>query len=503
MLTPFSFPAGLIRQASPQDAPGRYWDSNLVRWVAGNLVPIGGNTRVTQNPVSAPIRGAHVWRDNTNFVWTAIGREDGIGLLTDIYQDVSPGSFVTETSPTGGGYGALNYGDDNYGTARASNPAVFANPYHWSFANFGQDLLAMASQDGRLLHFTPQVSQPYPAMDVPATAPLNNTAVSVTAERMAVLLGCGGFPRRVGWSNQGDYTDYNFASTSNTAGFLDLEAASPLISPLRVKDGTLILTNQEVFIMEYVGRPSIYGVRKLGKTLFNAPRALCAAGNFAAWFGPGGFWKYDNGFVQPVPCPLLDSILGDIDPVYGPYRMFMYENGVFPEVWLHYPSKSGGLGECDRYVVWNYVENWFAWGAMTRTAGCGAFAVAHPFLAGADKHLYQHEDGWTDAGATRVGKVYAETACISSQNLDQVYDINQMQIASDRQATKNYRVKATSQLAPDGPETAWGPYYPSANGWMDTRITGRDIRLRFEATTDDTFGIGQIRLDIVSNGDQR
>jgi hypothetical protein len=185
-------------------------------------------------------------------------------------------------------------GQDNYGRQRSTNPPIFRKPDHWSFASFGQDLLGVCSSDGRLLHLAPTTGV-VPKMDVPSNAPIDNTAVAVTAERAVVLLGAGGNPRRVAWSDLEDYNGWTFNVSTGQSGYIDLEASSPIITGVRVKEGILILTQHECFLMRYVGAPYFYGVEKLGATTFSSPNAISSGGPYTVWFGEEGFWVYSGG----------------------------------------------------------------------------------------------------------------------------------------------------------------------------------------------------------------
>lgn len=70
--------------------------------------------------------------------------------------------------------------------------------------------------DGNLIRWRGGIMEPV------GDAPTSNRAVIVTPERHAMLLQVGGDKRRIAWSSREDYTDWNFASTTNTAGFLHL-----------------------------------------------------------------------------------------------------------------------------------------------------------------------------------------------------------------------------------------------------------------------------------------
>lgn len=506
MWVPVSLPPGLARQATPLDTPGRWWDTNQVRWQAGNLTPIGGWSRLTAAPLADYVRKIHSYLDNAGNERLILGLNNKLAVYTDSLQDITPAGFTPLDNPgSGGGFGAGPYGDDTYGTPRSSQPVTFNRPRHWTLQNFGQDLLAVASSDGRLFAWPPGVGLPYSAATVAASAPTGNQAVVVTAERMCMLIGAGGDPRQVAWSNREEYSGTNawdFASTTTTAGYLNLEVASPLVTGRRVREGVLVLSNREAVLMRYVGLPYIYGQEPLGKTTFRAPNLIASAGQSTVWLGDECFWIYDGGVVRPLPCPIFADIKEDLSQTYAPYRAFMSDNGVFPEVWTFYPSVDSVDGECDRYVIWNYAENWWARGALGRTAMYAPGPARLPYLAGSDKNLYLHEDGWTAAGVSRVGNIWAET-CVLDAGGDsggQIKHIMQAMLGGDITQSANYQARFYSRFAPQGTEYQYGPYAPRADGYMDTRVTGRDIRMRIEATTDDYWSVGLNRLDVRGGG---
>lgn len=611
--TPLNIKPGVIRQATPFDAPGTYWDTNNVRWVAGALVPTGGNSRITNTIAPSPIRKLFSWRDNLSNVWTVIGHESGVQVQFGNIYDVTPSSFIGITGVGGGGFGVANYGQpevlsptsaisdpsgtttaasntvtitnaspcvvgwnnhgltvddvvkftvsgggslptgitagtayyvipkdansfwiclasggkngtkintssagsgtftanwivgqDTYGRQKSVNPPQFRKTDFWSFASFGQDLLGVCSSDGRLLHVAPTTGTPA-VMDVPSNAPVNNTAVVVTAERAAMLIGAGGNKRRIQWSNFEDYNGWTSTSTNQT-GFLDLEATSPLMTGIRVKEGILVLTQHEAFLVRYVGAPYFYGVEKLGATSFATPNAIAIGGNLVAWFGEESFWVYDGSAVRALPCPFFNDLKQDYDPLYGNYRAHMHESGVFPEFWFDYPDINDATTECSRYVIWNYAEGWWARGQRAVTASCGAQTAKYPIGAKTDKYVYQFDDGtWTDAGISRVGSVWAETSVLPiNLQASNVVDINQAIVPVDPQhGSQNYSLTFYSSFTADQSETAYGPYTPRTNGYTDTRVTGRDLRMRITATNDNYWSVGQVRLDVRPGGGDR
>lgn len=600
---PVQIPPGVVRQATPYDQPNTWWDSSNVRWLSGAIMPIGGFTRITSQPLSAKIRQLFKWRDNAAREWTAIGTESGVSVLFGSLTDVTPTSFVSMNSIGGGGYGSLSWGtdvspitdaagttlvssgtvtisvaspsvvtwtahgldngsvvrftvaggslptgltvgtsyyvinattdtfnvsatkggsaintsgsstgtitagwyvgQDQYGRQRSTNPPIFRKPDHWTFGSFGQDLLAVCSSDGRLLHLAPTTGV-VPPMDVPSNAPTGNFAVAVTAERSVMLMGAGGNPRRIAWSDFENYNGWTFNTSTGQAGYLDLEAASPIITGVRVKEGILVLTQHEAFLVRYVGAPYFYGVEKLGATTFTAPNAIASGGSMTVWFGEEGFWRYDGGAVRLLPCPMWNDIKNNYNALYGNYRAHMHENGQFPEFWFDYPDTHATDGECNQYVIWNYAENFWIKGVRARTASYGAVTASYPIASGTDNNVYQHEDGWLAAGESRVGTVWAESSVMNFGQGDTYVDVAQALVSSDPDSDQtNYKVSFFSRYAPTQTETQFGPYYPRTDGYTDMRVTGRDLRMRIESTNDNYWSLGQIRLDVTNTGGRR
>ena len=602
---PLKFPPGVVRQATPNDAPNTWWDSSNVRWLAGSIMPIGGTTRISSDPLPSPVRTLFQWRDNDATEWTAVGHESGVAVIFGSLSDVTPVGFQGMAGVAGGGYGSLDWGtdedpisdpsgttiassavvtitnaspavitwvnhgltaddvvrftttgslpsglvvgtsyyvipvttdtfrvclasggkngtpvntttagsgvhtanwivgQDNFGRQRSTNPPIFRKPDHWSFASYGSDLLAVCSSDGRLLHLTPTTGI-VPKMDVPSNAPTGNYAMAVTAERAVMLMGAGGNPRRVAWSDFEDYNGWTFNVSTGQAGYIDLEASSPIITGVRVKEGILVLTQHECFLVRYVGAPYFYGVEKLGSTTFSAPCAIASGGSYTVWFGESGFWVYSGGAIRLLDCPMFGDIKQNYDPLYGNYRSHMHENGAFPEFWFDYVDIHATDGEPNNYVIWNYSDNVWIRGQRNVTAAIGAVTASYPLLAKTDNNVYQSEDGWTDDGTSRVGSVWAETSVLDFGQGDSYIELNQALIASDPDSdVDNYQIKFKSKYTPGQTEVEFGPYAPRADGYTDTRVSGRDIRLRIEATNDAYWSVGQMRFDVNKNGGRR
>jgi len=492
-----SLPPGVVRGATPYDIPGAWWDTNLIRWQEGRMRPIGGWQRITSSPFASPVRQVKVWRTNDDRLLYAVGTEVGIQVRADAFVDVTPAALVTFRSPFATGFGVGAFGAGTFGTPRTVVSSTIASRAdQWSFDNWGQDLLAVSSADGRLLQYVGANLTPA-QMTVVSGAPTGNRGVLVTDERHVVLIGCGGYPRRVGWSSRESLTDWNFSSTTNTAGFLDLEATSMLIAAVRVREGFLVFSDREVWLFRYVGEPYIYGKELLGKIgLLNARMVVPTSDGGAFWMADNAFWQYQGGAVSRVKCPLSSDVFTNINLPFT--RAFGHGCAVqkFPEAWWWYCSP--GSTEPDRYVIFNFSEKWWARGAMTRRAAAGANGDDYWYGADEVGHIHQHENGWTAAGVPLTAQRFAETAAFK---IDISTGIKATRaLLSTGVGVNAIELRFYGRQTPEGSEVAFGPYAMRADGYADLRINARSLRMRVEGLIDAEWSFGAADIDYGPDG---
>lgn len=493
-----ALPPGLERNATPYDTPNRWWDMSLVRFRSGTLCPVGGWVRSTGSALDTRSRGIFVYRNNSGGRQILVGTDyklyaDIAGTFTDITPSVSPPFSGPGNIGTSGGYGTFEYGDEAYGVGRSRPSPLYSANAFWSFANWGEDVILTNNADGRLFYYTTSTPSTAPVKITGTSVPTGNTSVIVTNERHVMAVGVGGNIRRVGWSSRESTTDWDFTSTTNTAGYLDLDARTPLTRPVKVREGILIFSQSEVYLARYVGLPFIYGIDRIADTSPLTPMSIATYNGKAMWLGKDGFWKYDGGYISPVQCPILNDIIANIDEDYGPFRSHAVHNGTFPEIWFFYPST--GYGECNRYVIYNYNEDWWAWGALGRSAASSGEAYKHPYMGGIDGHIYEHENGWDAAGATRVGTVWAETGMLPLTDGEKGVAINQI-LPANGHGYNSMSIQFYSRQTPEGTEKTWGPYTPRSDGYTDCRLNGRDLRMRVSATQDANWSIGKFRVNV-------
>ena len=499
---PLKLPPGIERNNSPYDTPNRWWDMSQTRWQSGTVMPIGGWQRTTGTPLDTPSRAFEVWRDNTAARQVLVGTDHKLYVdSSGSYVDITPVGFQGPGSvlPTGG-YGTGAYGTGAYGTPRGTPSPIFSPYGYWSFDQWGQDILFTANSDGHLYYYP--IATPTTAPTVVSTAPAGANGCLVTAERHAMLIGYSGNPRGIAWSSSEDYTDWNFASTTNTAGNLTLVSRTPLLKGMRVAEGVLIHSYTDVFLIRYIQQPYIYGGQDpiADTSLFN-PASVVRFGGKAMWPARIGFQLYAGGYVQVIDCPVLEDILGSapnadpaiaMDPTWGPFRIHGGHNFRFPELWWFYPSV--GNTECNRYVLYNYVEGWWAWGALSRSAMSAADAYQYPYMGGTDGNIYEHERGFLANGTSRVGQVFVESGALGLGASDRTMDIQGGLIATGS-GYQSVNLTVKGRMTPEGVEFVTGPKLIRPDGYIDVRCSYRDSRVRFEMIQDGNFSLGTIKLD--------
>lgn len=488
-------PPGSHRRATPQDTRGAWWDMSLVRFQGGILTPIGGWKSLPGVQVSGAPRALLSWRDNERIRWVAAASlsqivvwdgSTGIPMSPADFAPGEPGGLLD-------GYGIGPYGAEGYGVHRSLEPQQYrAGPGDTvTLDNWGEDLMAMGSADGRLLQWAPTL--PVTGALVPvANAPVGRTFL-VTDERAVVILGADGDPRRVSWSSQEDPTDWT-PTITNTAGSLQLRSTGTGLALRRVAQGSLIWCDDDVHLLAYVGTPYVYGLNRIGTGCGPiGPESMVAMTGRSAWMGQQNFWLYD-GAIRPLGCDIEAFVFNDISPITGA-QTFGFHNGVFPEVTWGYCS--GNALTPDSYVTWNYEDNIWTHGRWDRSFGCEPGAFGLPLLASSGGQVYQHETGWLDDGNPRGAAVYAETGDLQLGDGDTGLFLSAMIPDLRRGDLVQFHLKG--QWEPAGAETDFGVYtLTRPDGVIDACLETRSLRLRIEGLADGPWQLGRIRLEGVA-----
>ena len=363
-------------------------------------------------------------------------------------------------------------------------------------------------------------------------APTANTCILVSKERHLIAFGAGGNPKKVHWSTSEDYDDYSSgsdnawtAAATNDAGSFEIDTTGKIKTATKVGNVILINTDVDVHEMRYIGPPFIYNRRKIADSCGIVSRqAIASVSGFAAWMSyNGNFFIYD-GSVRPLPCDVTKYISDDLNTVQNDL-IYAVPNSLNNEVWWFYVSSSGS--DIDRYVIWNYVENWWSVGTLERTTFCDVGVFKNPLGIALNGHIYEHEKARSGSAvrASGVGEptntnqlsegdrtlsfglssassnemTFAETGAFEVGIGDRFANVKTM--ITDTTAGDNaLSFKVYSAVNSDSAETVSSSYAIGTDGYTHLREGGRHLRLKILAPFDQDFEIAPLRAQVSASG---
>ena len=211
-------------------------------------------------------------------------------------------------------------------------------------------------------------------------------------------------PMLIAFSDQEDPLQFEALST-NSAGDLRLSSGSQIIGAVKSRQEIMVFTDTSLYSMQFIGPPFTFGLN-----LINESTGLL--GPNAAVTAPGGvfFMSYDafylyNGTVQQIPCSVRNYVFSDLNSDQA-FKIHAFTNNEHSEVGWFYPSASAT--EVDRYVIYNYAEQVWYYGQLSRTAWLDSNIENYPQAAGGG-YVYQHEIGFDDDGS-EMTNVFIESA---------------------------------------------------------------------------------------------
>lgn len=497
MLAPLKLQPGIYRNGTNYESTGRYYDGSLVRFFEGTIRPVGGWRKIdqAQTALNGKARGLHSWR-TTLSKFIAVGTHTKLYLSQDggAFSDITPASFVAGRADSSPGYG---YGFGSYGSGNWNDPPTGTERLDattWSLDNWGDWLVGCSSSDGKIYKWNPSTGGVATVITPAAgsTVPTNNHMILVTPERHLLALGAGGDPRKIQWCSQ-ERLDIWAPLATNTAGDLQVQSQGRIVTGRKVRGQTLILTDQDAHVLTYQGYPFIYGIERVGTGCgCVGPNAVAVMDKGALWMGRNGFFAY-NGAVNPIPSEVSDYVFSDLNLGELP-KVAAGHNSLFREVWWFYPSANSS--ENDRYVLYNYAENHWSIGTLSRTCWADAGVLSTPLAASADGYIYAHESGWDADGTPILTSRFLRSGPVEIGNGDSIMHVRQV-IPDERSAGK-VRLRFATQFTPEGSEFAFGPY--TLAPYTDVRLSGRQVAMQIEGMADEDWRVGTIRMDGTSGG---
>ena len=347
---------------------------------------------------------------------TASSSATGGGTVTAVYQ-INAG---VELEAPLTGWSAGTWGEGTWGNGGTGIESLRI----WSQGNFGEDLILGfrgsplyfwdASDDTPLDNRATLLSAEAGASNVPTA---QNMVLVSDINRFVFCFGANTLgtttqdPMLIRWSDQEDATNWTPTATTQ-AGDLRLSRGSEIIAAEQTRQELLVWTDFSVYSLQYVGAPVVWAAQLVGENAsIMSQNSVAVADNVAYWFGKDKFYMYDGG-VKVLPCNVKRYIFDDINRD-NIQQIFGSTNEGFDEIWWFYPSASSNTN--DRYVVYNYVQQIWYYGTLSRTAWLDSGIRDFPLAATNSNNLVQHEVGLDDA---ETGTTAAITASITSAQFD-------------------------------------------------------------------------------------
>ena len=426
-----------------------------------------------------------------------------------------------------------------WGSASASSNIII-EPAQWRLLNYGENLLALI-HNKTIFQWEPSI----PNLDVRAVLVTGSEVptasrdmVLSTPDRHLICIGTETTLQTastqddmfVRWSNQESTTVWT-STASNTAGSQRLSDGSKLMGGIVGRTAVYIWSDTAMYTMKFIGPPLTFGFQQVGTNCgMSSQHAAAEVNGIAYWMGPTGFYSFNGGRVELMPCLVEDYVFEDIN-ANANQQIHVAVNALFGEITWFYPSSNSDY--VDRSVTYNYLDSspqnpiwytsslarstWTIEGVFTKpyaTEFKSGVAPTFPTVVGISNgasYYWQQEKGTDEVFAS--GTTNAIAANIESGD----YDIGTQGIEGPIGGEFMMRI---SRIIPDfGTQTGTAKVYlntkefPSSTATstsynattsttqIHTRARARQIAIKVgNVDTGQTWRMGTFRLDIHPGG---
>ena len=429
---------------------------------------------------------------------------------------------------------STGWGSDYWGSGTwGSVSALGANSQLrlWSHDNFGEDLL-MCVRGAGVFYWDASSGTNNRAVALSALTSANLTPTSALQimvsdiDRHVICFGADPLndsgtartgaidPMFIAWSDQENVEQWEPLAT-NTAGSFRLSAGSAIVGAIRARQETLIWTDTSLYSMTFVGQPFTFAINLVNEGVgLVGPNAMVNTPKGVFWMDKKGFYSY-SGQIQELPCTVDDYVFSDLNQTQS-YQIFGFVNKAFNEVGWFYCSGTNTV--LDKYVTYNYEENVWMIGELSRTCWLdeGIFSDPKATSSSSDYvgYLYNQESG-VDNDGVAMTDVFIESSDFDIDPGGEDYQFIS-KIIPDIKFTGNVATGATGQNVDivvkrrnfPGEEltTAVTSSCTSVTTKIDTRVRGRQAVLRIQSNDTDTtavgtsFRVGAMRMDYKPDG---
>jgi len=420
----------------------------------------------------------------------------------------------------GYGWGSGAWSASTWGTARStSNVTIDARL--WSINNWGEDLV-ITQKDGGTYEWDTSGGMSGNRATVIANAPTNSTLSMISTETRHVV--CMGTETQIAnvasqdkmfirWSDQENYNQWT-PNVTNSAGSQRIAGGSEIRCARPAKGTILVWTDTTMQSMSFIGPPFIFGFRQLGNDCGAVGlNSAMVIDDVAYWMSDGQFFRY-AGSVQEIPCPILNHVFDNINKTQYA-QVYAAQNSNFSEVIWYYCSSTAD--QCDRYVIYNYLENSWYFGTMDRSTyqdnGVELNPLATEYFANSNATTFSTINGVTqgrsilyaqESGVNADGAALA--AYIQSGDGDiadgETFSFINKVIPDFQNQVGNAILTLSVKDYPNDTATVGETLTVSnTTGYINTRIRGRQSNIKIENTAiGDSWRFGTLRVNIKQDG---
>jgi len=333
----------------------------------------------------------------------------------------------TGAKPETGAWGSSTWSSGAWGIGSALDPS--AQLRLWGQDIFGDDLIFNV-RFGGVYYWDESVggranalsnSTAFPSALAPPTSALQVMVSDV--DRHVICFGVNPIgssvldPLLIRWSDQENAFDW-LPTATNSAGGQVLSTGTQIVGAVKTRQEIIIFTDEGIQSMRFVGSPFIYSFSVVANnTSMVSPRAAVAITDSVYFMDTDGFYIY-SGSVQRIPCSVHAYVFDNINREQIS-KVFAVNNPDFSEVTWFYPVGEG-VTEATNYVTFNYQEQSWAIGTMTRGSYISAQTRSYPVAGSANiadqsqNYIYNQEVGYDADGSELVS--YVETGGFDLSN---------------------------------------------------------------------------------------
>ncbi len=327
-----------------------------------------------------------------------------------------------DTTIVGNGWGAGVWSRGAWGSS-TSLSASGQTLRIWSHDNFGEDLIINV-RNADIFYWDKSNGTNTRAVEL-ASLPGANRVPTIAKQvlvsdrdRHVIAFGCDSEvepgvqdPLLIRFSDQENVTQWQSLAT-NTAGDLRIGSGSEIVTAIETRQQVLVFTDVSLHAMQYLGPPFTFGINEISTNVTIAgPLSAIAVEDQVFWMGAEEFYVY-GGSVQRLPCSVRDYVFSNINSDQL-QKVTASTNTAFSEVTWYYPSSSSN--ENDSYVSYNYQQQIWYYGTLSRTVWLDRGVNSDPIAAGSDHYLYFQEIGFDDGSTSPASAIssYIESSQMS------------------------------------------------------------------------------------------